>query len=34
MTRPGVAFFPPSTSRETELFSKLFPLGVPRGRRT
>ncbi|MCI0357709.1 MAG: hypothetical protein L0211_04385, partial [Planctomycetaceae bacterium] len=27
--RPGVAFFPPSTSRETELFNKLFPLGVP-----
>jgi hypothetical protein len=27
--QPGVAFFPPSTSRETELFNKLFPLGVP-----
>jgi len=29
--RRGVAFFPPSTSRETELFNKLFPLGVPEG---
>jgi hypothetical protein len=29
--RPGIAFFPPSTSRETELFNKLFPLGVPEG---
>jgi hypothetical protein len=27
--QPGIAFFPPSTSRETELFNKLFPLGVP-----
>jgi hypothetical protein len=27
--KEGVAFFPPSTSRETELFNKLFPLGVP-----
>ncbi len=27
----AVAFFPPSTSRETELFNKLFPLGVPEG---
>lgn len=27
----GVAFFPPSTSRETELFQKLFPRGVPQG---
>jgi hypothetical protein len=25
----GVAFFPPSTSREFELYSKLFPLGLP-----
>ncbi|HND51884.1 MAG TPA: hypothetical protein PLV92_05790 [Pirellulaceae bacterium] len=25
----GVAFFPPSTSRETELFKRLFPLGTP-----
>jgi hypothetical protein len=31
IARPGVAFFPPSTSRETELFNKLFPLGVPEG---
>jgi len=29
--RAGIAFFPPSTSRETELFNKLFPLGVPEG---
>jgi hypothetical protein len=29
--RPGIAFFPPSTSRETELFNKLFPFGVPDG---
>ncbi len=29
--RPGIAFFPPSTSRETELFNKLFPLGLPEG---
>jgi len=29
--KEGVAFFPPSTSRETELFNKLFPLGVPEG---
>ncbi|MBS0264776.1 MAG: hypothetical protein JSS02_22770 [Planctomycetes bacterium] len=27
----GVAFFPPSTSRETELIDRLFPLGVPEG---
>jgi len=27
--RDGVSFFPPSNSRETELFAKLFPLGVP-----
>jgi hypothetical protein len=26
-----VAFFPPSTSRELELFTKLFPLGLPEG---
>jgi len=31
INQPGVAFFPPSTSRETELFNKLFPLGVPEG---
>ena len=31
ITKPGVAFFPPSTSRETELFNKLFPWGVPGG---
>ncbi|HEY3965363.1 MAG TPA: hypothetical protein VGM05_12480 [Planctomycetaceae bacterium] len=29
--RPGIAFFPPSTSRETELFNRLFPLGLPEG---
>lgn len=27
----GIAFFPPSTSRETELFNRLFPFGVPEG---
>lgn len=27
--QPGVALFPPSTSRETELFGRLFPEGVP-----
>jgi hypothetical protein len=27
--RPTVAVLPPSTSRETELFNRLFPLGVP-----
>ena len=27
--RQAVAVFPPSTSRETELFDRLFPLGVP-----
>jgi hypothetical protein len=27
----GVAFFPPSTSREFELYRKLFPLGLPEG---
>ena len=31
ITKAGVSFFPPSTSRETELFSKLFPLGLPEG---
>jgi hypothetical protein len=31
IAQPGVAFFPPSTSRETELFHKLFPMGVPEG---
>nr|AXL06669.1 hypothetical protein [uncultured bacterium] len=31
IARETVAFFPPSTSRETELFNKLFPLGVPDG---
>jgi hypothetical protein len=31
INRPGIAFFPPSTSRETELFGKLFPAGVPEG---
>lgn len=29
--RTTVAFLPPSTSRETELFSSLFPRGLPRG---
>ena len=28
---PGVAFFPPSSTRETELFERLFPLGIPPG---
>ena len=27
--RPTAAIFPPSTSRETELFEALFPLGIP-----
>jgi hypothetical protein len=31
MKQAGVAFFPASTSRETELFNKLFPLGIPEG---
>jgi hypothetical protein len=31
IAKETVAFFPPSTSRETELFNKLFPLGVPGG---
>ena len=29
IVKAGVVFFPPSTSRETELFTKLFPLGLP-----
>lgn len=29
--KPGVALFPPSGSRETELFDRLFPRGVPEG---
>ena len=29
--KEGVSLFPPSTSRETELFDRLFPLGVPQG---
>jgi hypothetical protein len=29
LRQPGVALFPPSTSREAELFSKLFPFGLP-----
>jgi hypothetical protein len=29
--KEGVALFPPSTSRETELFYRLFPLGMPQG---
>ncbi len=28
---PAVALFPPSTARETVLFEKLFPLGLPPG---
>ena len=28
---PPVAIFPPSSSRETELFRELFPLGIPKG---
>jgi hypothetical protein len=28
---PGLSLFPPSGSRETELFQRLFPLGVPEG---
>lgn len=31
ITEAGVAFFPPSTSREFELYRKLFPLGLPDG---
>ncbi|HEV3024673.1 MAG TPA: hypothetical protein VGX76_19490 [Pirellulales bacterium] len=31
LRRETVALFPPSTSRETELFGKLFPLGLPPG---
>lgn len=27
----AVSIFPPSTSRETELFDRLFPMGVPAG---
>jgi hypothetical protein len=27
--RPTIAVLPPSTSRETELFNRLFPLGIP-----
>jgi hypothetical protein len=29
VARPAVALFPPSTSKETVLFEKLFPLGLP-----
>jgi hypothetical protein len=29
LPRPGIAVFPPSTSRETVLFERLFPLGLP-----
>lgn len=29
VSHPTVALFPPSTSRETVLFEKLFPLGLP-----
>jgi len=29
--RAAIAFLPPSTSRETELFDRLFPQGVPAG---
>ena len=29
--RPTVAVLPPSTSRETELFDAMFPMGVPAG---
>jgi len=29
--RPTVAVFPPSTSRETELFERMFPAGLPAG---
>jgi hypothetical protein len=28
---PVVAVFPPSTTRETELFERLFPMGIPAG---
>lgn len=31
ITEEGVAFFPPSTSREAELYQRLFPFGVPAG---
>jgi hypothetical protein len=31
LREPAVALFPSSTSRETELFGKLFPLGLPPG---
>jgi hypothetical protein len=29
ITHKAVSLFPPSTSRETELFDRLFPLGLP-----
>jgi hypothetical protein len=28
---PGLSLFPPSSARETELFQRLFPMGVPEG---
>ena len=31
VTKSGLSLFPPSGSRETELFERLFPLGVPEG---
>ena len=31
VTKTGVSLFPPSTSRENELFARLFPRGVPEG---
>ena len=31
LTETGASLFPASTSRETELFKKLFPVGVPDG---
>jgi len=31
IAQEGVAFFPPSTSREAELYQRLFPLGLPAG---
>ncbi|HEX5106665.1 MAG TPA: hypothetical protein VFV87_22750, partial [Pirellulaceae bacterium] len=29
VTTPGLSLFPPSSSRETELYQRIFPLGVP-----
>lgn len=31
VAKPGLSLFPPSSSRETELYQRLFPLGVPEG---